>query len=69
MSESNSEYNLSTIDSIPLNAESKITNEAVVIAIPITEIRVIKLITFFFFLEERYLFAIKNETLIVKLFF
>jgi hypothetical protein len=47
------------MDSIPLNAESKITKAAVVTEIPTTEILVIRFITFFFFLEERYLFAIK----------
>ena len=39
---SNSEYSFSTIDSIPLNAAIKIIKAAVVTAIPITEIRVIK---------------------------
>ena len=53
------------MDSIPLNAESNMINEAVVIAIPTTEILVIKLITFFFFFEERYRRAIYNETLII----
>ena len=53
------------MDSIPLKAESKITKAAVETEIPTTEIRVIKLITFFFFLEERYLFAMKNEILII----
>jgi len=47
------------MDSIPLKAERRITKAAVVTDIPTTEIRVIKLITFFFFFEERYLFAIK----------
>jgi hypothetical protein len=38
---------------MPLKAESKMTSAAVITAIPTTEIRVIKLITFFFLLEER----------------
>jgi hypothetical protein len=42
---------------MPLNAESKIISAAVIIEIPITEMRVIKLITFFFRLAERYRFA------------
>jgi len=41
------------MDSIPLKAESKITSAAVVTEIPITEMRVIKLITDFFFLEDK----------------
>ncbi|GEM_PF-3861854 len=49
---------------MPLKAERRITNAAVVTEIPTTEILVIKLITFFFFLEERYLLDIKNGTLI-----
>ncbi|MFT6500495.1 MAG: hypothetical protein ACJASQ_000604 [Crocinitomicaceae bacterium] len=47
------------MDSIPLKADKRITRAAVVVAIPTTEIRVIKLITFFFRLVERYLRAIK----------
>jgi hypothetical protein len=43
---------------MPLKADNRITNEAVITAIPITEMRVIKLITFFLLLEERYRFAI-----------
>jgi len=42
---------------MPLKAESKIISAAVIIEIPITEMRVIKLITFFFRLAERYRFA------------
>jgi hypothetical protein len=42
MSESNSEYNFSTMDSIPLKAANKIISDAVVTEIPITEIRVIR---------------------------
>jgi hypothetical protein len=38
---------------MPLKAESNMTSAAVITAIPTTEIRVIKLITFFFLLEER----------------
>ena len=41
---------------------------AVIEAIPITEIRVIRLITFFFRFTERYRRAIKNEILITILF-
>ena len=43
---------------MPLKAESKIISDAVIAEIPTTEIRVIKLITFFFRLTERYLNAI-----------
>lgn len=43
-------------------------NAAVIMEIPITEIRVIRLITFFFRLTERYLRAMKNETLIALFF-
>lgn len=39
---------------MPLNAESKMTSEAVITAIPITEIRVIQLIRVRFLLVERY---------------
>ncbi len=42
---------------MPLKAESKIISAAVITEIPITEMRVIKLITFFFRLAERYRFA------------
>lgn len=42
---------------------------AVIAAIPITEIRVIRLITFFFRFAERYRFAIKNGTLMTRYFF
>jgi hypothetical protein len=57
------------MDSIPLNAAIRITKAAVVTAIPITEIRVIKWITFFFFFEDRYLRAMKNGTLIRREFY
>jgi hypothetical protein len=53
---------------MPLNAESKIISAAVIAAIPITEMRVIRLMTFFFRFAERYRRAIKNETLIAILF-
>tara|TARA_R110002096_G_C14350005_1_gene703008 strand:- start:406 stop:558 length:153 start_codon:yes stop_codon:yes gene_type:complete len=42
---------------------------AVIAAIPTTETRVIKLITFFFRLAERYRFAIKKGTLMASYFF
>lgn len=42
---------------MPLKAESKMTSDAVIIAMPITEIRVIRFITFFLRLDERYLRA------------
>ena len=42
---------------MPLKAERRIMSAAVITEIPITEIRVIKLITFFFRLAERYRFA------------
>ena len=58
---SNSVYNFSTIDSIPLNAASKIMRAAVITAIPITEILVIQLTTLFFFVDK-YLRAINNGT-------
>ena len=53
---------------MPLNADNRITKAAVVTEIPTTEIRVIKLMTFFFFLEERYLFAMKKGTLMTSFF-
>ena len=44
--------------SIPLNAESKITRAQVIAAIPIIAMRVIIVITFRFFCERKYLYAI-----------
>ena len=41
---------------------------AVIAAMPITEIRVIRFMTFFFRFAERYRRAIKNETLMTNLF-
>ncbi len=43
-------------------------SEAVMVVIPITEILVIRLITFFFRLAERYLRAMYKETLMAYFF-
>jgi hypothetical protein len=42
---------------MPLKADKRMINAAVMTDIPMTEMRVIKLITFFFRLAERYRFA------------
>ena len=56
------------MNSIPLNAEIKITNAAVETVIPRIEIPVIKLMAFLFLHAKRYLLAIKKETLYDTLF-
>jgi hypothetical protein len=56
------------MDSMPLNAESRITKDAVMTEIPMTEMRVIQLMTLLFFLVRRYLLAMYADTLMGFIF-
>ena len=58
MAGSKSEYIFSMRDSMPLNADKRITNAAVMVAIPTTETRVINGMIDFLRLADKYLLAI-----------